>query len=131
MGQRRTMIRINVSQQLKSDIGYRCSYKVEGTVAVAVGDSPVEGKAVLVRTDRGILVEARLRTSVELTCSRCLTPFRYPITLNITEEYLPTADIVVGLPFPCRTSRGALPSIRTTCCLWLKTSASMSCWRCP
>ena len=92
------MIRINVSQQLKSAIGTRRSYKVKGTVAVADGDSPAEGKAVLVRTDRGILVEARLRTSMELTCSRCLTSFRYPITLNITEEYLPTADIVSGAP---------------------------------
>ncbi len=92
------MMRINVSQQIKSAIGYRRSYKVKGAVAITVGDSPVEGEAVLVRTDRGILVEARLRTSVELTCSRCLTPFRYPITLNIAEEYLPTADIVSGAP---------------------------------
>jgi len=89
-------MRINVSQQLKSDIGSSRSYKVKDTVAIGDGNSPVEGEAVLVRTDRGILVEARLRTSVELTCSRCLTSFQYPITLNITEEYLPTADIVSG-----------------------------------
>ena len=91
-------MRINVSQQLKSAIGSRRSYKVKGTVAIADGDSPVEGEAVLVRTDRGILVEAKLRTSVELTCSRCLTLFQYPITMNIAEEYLPTADIVSGAP---------------------------------
>jgi len=91
-------MRINVSQQLKSAIGSRRSYKIKDTVAIAGGDSPVEGEAVLVRTDRGILVEAKLRTSVELICSRCLTPFQYPITLNIAEEYLPTADIVSGAP---------------------------------
>jgi len=89
-------MRINVSQQLSSPIGSKRDYEVKELVNIAGSDSNVEGEATLVRTDRGILAEAKLCTDIKLTCSRCLTLFGYPIMLNITEEYLPTRDIVSG-----------------------------------
>jgi len=70
---------------------------VSEAVSIAGGDSMVEGKVVLVRTDQGILAEATLHTEVEVTCSRCLSLFNYPLTLNIEEEYFPVRDVVSGI----------------------------------
>jgi len=70
------------------------NYGVSEVVSIAGGDSMVEGKVRLVRTDRGILARARLYTEVEVTCSRCLSLFNYPLALNIEEEYFPIIDIV-------------------------------------
>ncbi len=52
------------------------------------------------RTDRSILVKGRLHTKSELDCSRCLSLFSCPLTLNIEEEYFPTMDIITGAPVP-------------------------------
>jgi len=90
-------MRINVSQQLKSSIGSIRNYEVSEVVSIAGGDSMVEGKVTLVRTDRGILTEATLHTEVKVTCSRCLSLFDYPLTLSIEEEYFPITDVVSGI----------------------------------
>lgn len=89
-------MRINVSQQLKSSIGSIRNYEVNEVVSIAGGDSLVEGKVTLVRTDRGILARATLHTEVGVTCSRCLSLFDCPLTLNIEEEYFPSTDVVSG-----------------------------------
>ena len=91
------MVRINVSQQLKSPVGSTRDYEVAEVVDIADGDSMVEGKVILVYTDRGILAKARLHTEVELTCSRCLSSFNYPLRLNFEEEYFPVTDVVSGV----------------------------------
>jgi len=96
------MIRINVSQLLKAPIGSIRSYKLNEIVDVA-GDgsgSTVQGEIKLMRTDRGILAKAILHTEVEVTCSRCLSLFSCPLTLNIEEEYFPTVDVIGGVPLP-------------------------------
>ncbi len=89
-------MRINVSQQLKSSIGSIRNYEVNEVVNIAGGDSMVEGKVTLVRTDRGILARATLHTEVGVTCSRCLSLFDCPLMLNIAEEYFPITDVVSG-----------------------------------
>jgi uncharacterized protein len=89
---------INVAQLLKSPIGAVREYKVEGDIDIT-GDGTscvVEGKVGLTRTDNSILARGRLLTEVGLTCSRCLGPLRYPLYINIEEEYYPTIDIVTG-----------------------------------
>jgi len=91
---------INVSQQLKEPIGSVRDYELSESVDFAGGSSIVEGRVRLVRTDRGILVEGTLHTQVELDCSRCLTPFTCPLTLNVEEEYFPTTSVVTGAPLP-------------------------------
>jgi uncharacterized protein len=58
----------------------------------------VEGKVRLTRTNRGLLVQGRLVTSIELECARCLREIDYPVDLDIEEEALPTIDILSGLP---------------------------------
>jgi len=71
-----------------------CNYTVQGTVR-------------LMRTDHGILVQGTLNTDSELTCSRCLSLFDCPLTLNIEEEYLPTTDIISGSPLPVPDDPGS------------------------
>jgi len=95
-------MQINVAQQLRAAIGSIRDYEVSEIVDVA-GDgngSLVQGKVRLMRTDRSILVKGVLNTEVELTCSRCLSLFHCPLTLNIEEEYFPTTDVVSGASLP-------------------------------
>ena len=101
-------MQINVAQQLRAPIGSVRDYEV-GQVIDITGDgngSLVQGKVSLMRTDRNILVKGVLDTEVELTCSRCLSPFNCPLTLNIEEEYFPTTDVVTGASLPLHDEPG-------------------------
>ena len=89
-------MRINVSQQLKAAMGSVRDYEISEIVNLAGGQSMVQGEVGLMRTDRGILVRGTLHTEVEITCSRCLSLFSCPLTLNIEEEYFPIADVASG-----------------------------------
>lgn len=89
-------MRINVSQQLKASMGSIRNYEVSEIVNLAGGQSMVQGDVGLMRTDRGILARCGLHTEVEVTCSRCLSLFSCPLTLNIEEEYFPIADVAGG-----------------------------------
>ncbi len=94
------MVQINVAQQLKSAIGTIRNYEVNETVEIADNNYLIQGEVSLIRTNRSILVKGTLHTEIELSCSRCLTAFTCPLTLNIEEEYFPTIDIVTGTPIP-------------------------------
>jgi uncharacterized protein len=59
---------------------------------------PIEGEVRLARTNRGLLVQADLRTTLEAECSRCLREIEVPIEVRIEEEALPSLDIATGLP---------------------------------
>ena len=89
-------MQINVSQQLKASIGSVRNYDVDEAAEIAGSASRVQGKVKLIRTHRSILVKGTLHTESEVTCSRCLSLFSCPLTLNIEEEYFPIADIVSG-----------------------------------
>ena len=41
-----------------------------------------------------------MQTDVELTCSRCLSLFHFPVRINFEEEYIPTIDVLSGVPLP-------------------------------
>jgi len=94
------MMPINVSQQLKAPVGSIRNYDVDETIYIAGSTSRVQGKVELTRTNRSILVKGRLHTEVEVSCSRCLSLFRYPRVLNIEEEYFPITDVVSGASLP-------------------------------
>ncbi len=94
------MVQINVSQQLKSPIGSIRNYEVSEITEIADGNSLIQGEVRLIRADRSILAKCTLHTEIELTCSRCLSLFNCPLTLNIEEEYFPVTDIVTGAPLP-------------------------------
>ncbi len=93
---------INVSQLLKEPIGGTRHYEL--TETEDIDDSGrkrlVRAKVDLLRTQRGILVRAMVQTEAELSCSRCLNSFDYPVTLKIEEEFLPTIDIISGANLP-------------------------------
>jgi uncharacterized protein len=90
------MMQINVSGLLKSSLGSKIDYQVSDVVNISGADSPVQGEVWLTRTDRGILVKARLNTEVRVTCSRCLRVFGCTVPVNFEEEYFPVIDAVSG-----------------------------------
>jgi uncharacterized protein len=61
---------------------------------------PVSGSLRLTRTNRGLIVDARLRTTLAGECARCLRPVTTPVAFRIDEEVLPTIDLASGLPVP-------------------------------
>lgn len=81
--------------------GTRVAYPISG-VTIALADdlrltSPIEGVLNVARTNRGILVDAPLATSIAGSCSRCLLDIEVPIEVRVQEEVLPSIDIASGI----------------------------------
>jgi uncharacterized protein len=70
--------------------------------------APIRGQVRLIRTNRGILAEARLATSLAGECARCLRPVTTPIDVVLEEEYLPSVDLTSGRPVDTETEPDAL-----------------------
>ena len=60
--------------------------------------SPVSGRIHLARTNRGLLVDGDIHTSLATECSRCLREMTVPLDLEIQEEALPSIDLQSGAP---------------------------------
>ncbi len=91
----------NVAQLLKAPLGSVRHYEVHETLPTIdeyATTEPVRGHLKLTRTKRGILVDADLATAVELQCSRCLGRLVTPLRIRVREEFLPTVDVITGLP---------------------------------
>lgn len=56
----------------------------------------IAGSVKIARTNRGVLVDARIRTSLVEDCARCLRPAVTPVAIAIREEVLPSIDLVTG-----------------------------------
>lgn len=69
---------------------------------------PISGRVRLVRTNRGILAEARLSTSLAGECARCLRPLTTLIDIVLDEEYLPLLDLATGRPVDVAAEPDAL-----------------------
>lgn len=93
----------NVAGLLAERAGSVRDYDVAGTTidlrdeGLRLAD-PIEGHVHLTRTNRGLLVNATLRTSLDGECSRCLREIEVPLDLRIEEEVLPSVDLQTGLP---------------------------------
>lgn len=59
---------------------------------------PIEGRLRVSRTNRGVLVDADLTTSIAGECVRCLREIEIPMTVGIHEEALPSLDLATGKP---------------------------------
>ena len=57
---------------------------------------PIVGSIQLTRTNRGLLVDGRLRTSLLERCGRCLAPVTAGVEVDLREEALPTVDVESG-----------------------------------
>jgi uncharacterized protein len=92
-------MQINVSQLLQEPIGATRDYQIdEAADTDSEKGGNIRGELRLLRTQRSILAQGKLSTEVELTCSRCLSQFRYPLKFKFEEEYLPTVDVNSGAP---------------------------------
>jgi uncharacterized protein len=91
---------INVSQLLKETIGSSRRYKIDETIDIDENkrDCRVGGEVSLMRTQRGVLVRGKMHTGLQLTCSRCLGAFSYPLSISFEEEYIQSIDVNSGLP---------------------------------
>jgi uncharacterized protein len=94
----------NVAGLLTDGLGADRSYDV-ADARIELPDelvlaTPIAGHVRLTRTNRGILADARLTTSLAGECARCLRPLTTPIDIVIEEEYLPSIDLVSGRPEP-------------------------------
>lgn len=91
-----------VSGLLGEPAGSVRDYEIAGA-EVDAGDAlrltqPVDGDVRLLRTNRGLVVEAHLTTALAGECARCLRPLVTRVDLRIDEEVLPSIDLVSGLP---------------------------------
>jgi len=66
------------------------------TDPAAPGGRPLLGSLRLQRTNRGILVNGQVRTLARRTCIRCLDEFDEPVSLVLSEEFLPSLDPTTG-----------------------------------
>ena len=75
-------------------------YEIHGATIQLPGDlhlaEPIDGAVRIARTNRGVLVDARLTTALDGECSRCLREIDVPTTVEIHEEVLPSVDIASG-----------------------------------
>lgn len=92
----------NVSQFLKEEVGATRRVLIdEGCLALDDAlplSAPIQGYADLLRTNRGILVRARIATAVRLNCSRCVESFDERLQIEFAEEYIPVVDVETGAP---------------------------------
>lgn len=92
----------NVAGLLAEPPGSTRDYRVSGAT-IDLGEDlrqadPIEGDIRLTRTNRGLLVHADLRTSLDAQCSRCLREVEVPVEVTLEEEALPSLDIMTGQP---------------------------------
>ena len=96
------MIGVNVAQLLHAPVGTTRSYALDEDEPALKEElglvSPIVGTMKLTRTNHGILSEVHYSVDVEQECGRCLEPARSTITSDLVEEYLPSTNIVTGLP---------------------------------
>jgi uncharacterized protein len=93
-------MQINVSQLLKASIGSVREYDIDECYDVlgAGISANIQGTVRLTRTNRGILLQGKLETSIPIECSRCLKTFNHRLTIDIEEEYFPIIDVNSGTP---------------------------------
>ena len=102
----------NVAGLLADSVGSTRTYSVND-VEIQLPEglelaSPIAGRVKLTRTNRGILADARLSTTLAGECARCLRPLATPIEVVLEEEYLPSIDLSTGRPVDSASEPEAL-----------------------
>jgi uncharacterized protein len=57
---------------------------------------PIEGTVRILRTNRGVLIDADLSTAIAGSCARCLRDIELPTRVRIRDEALPLIDLGSG-----------------------------------
>jgi uncharacterized protein len=85
----------NVAQLLKGPTGAEKRYQLSEEIRDLDPDleptGPLVGPVKLMRTSQGILVTGKLRTTLRMTCHRCLEPMVGEVELDLEEEFHPLA----------------------------------------
>jgi uncharacterized protein len=92
-------MRFRVSQELRQSVGSEFSIELRQRsllLDAAAVLSDLRGKALLLRTDRGLLTTVRACAFIQGTCSRCLAAMQSPIQIDFQEEFIPVVDPVSG-----------------------------------
>jgi DUF177 domain-containing protein len=90
----------NVAGLLGEGAGAMRDYAFNG-VTIDLGEDlhlaePISGRVHLARTNRGLLVDADVTTSLAMECARCLREINVPITAEFEQEALPSIDLQTG-----------------------------------
>lgn len=91
----------NVAQLLKEGVGSFRRYAVDEAVEYPAEDWGTlhpTGDVSLLRTPRGILVQATWRVTLPEECGRCLVQYSQELDAEVEEEFLPVIDVVTGSP---------------------------------
>jgi uncharacterized protein len=87
----------NVAQLLKGPTGARRRYEFQEEIRDLDPDleplSPLVGWVSLMRTSQGILVTGLLRTTLRMTCLRCLELADIEVQLDLEEEFYPVLHL--------------------------------------
>ena len=85
---------------LAEPIGTDRRYEIHGVTIPLPDDmrlvEPLDGEVRIARTNRGVLVDARISTAIAGTCVRCLRDIEIPMTVEIHDEALPSVDLASG-----------------------------------
>ncbi len=102
---------INVAHLLQEPVGTTHRYSLQDIFS-ASNKIYIAGEAVLIRTPQGILTRVKLTTEIELTCSRCLSFFQYPVSFEFEDEFISASDISCDAA-PCTKETTPFPAIDT------------------
>ncbi len=91
-------MQFNVSQLLREPVGATRDYDVTEEIEIEGEPLRLSGHVELIRTDRGVLVRARLAGAARAECCRCLAPVEGRSEVDLEEEYAQTVDAVSGAP---------------------------------
>jgi len=93
-------MQLQVAQQLQQPIGTVTRFDLQEP-SLTVDDTVLQdltGSAILLRTDRGLLVTLHATAMIHERCSRCLVDIDCPLNIDLQEEYIPVVDAVTGAP---------------------------------
>ncbi len=96
-------MQFNVAQLMKEPVGAVRDYDVDewpSRTQDLPWSRPLRGHVRLMRTNRGILAKADLRSALKAQCGRCLEDAEIPVQLQIADEYAPTIDVTTGYKLP-------------------------------
>ena len=89
---------LHVAQQLRQAVGTVTTFDLQEPF-LTVDDADLHsltGSAILLRTDRGLLVSVHAAATVHDSCCRCLVEAACPVSIDFAEEYVPVVDAVTG-----------------------------------
>ncbi len=89
-------MQINVAQLLKANAGEIRQHHVDSSLSIDSILFPVQGDITITNTGQKLLVQAKLAVTADLTCGRCLQPFRKIFPIMFTEEFFPLIDVETG-----------------------------------